>query len=250
MLNRVLRFLLVACVIPGALRAASDPFVGKWKVNPAKSTLIDEMTVELAGDNRYKLTFEPGLVDTIVADGSDQPALGGTTFSITVKGPGHWMVVRKKDGTKLLSAEWTLSADGKRLIDAFTQYLPSGTTLFSTPLPDDSTLFLPYVYERTAGTSGFVGTWDSDSAKVKKGIELDIQPDQGDGLSFKRSDEDTTAYLGRRVDERRLEIAYKVNGKITSTREVELSTDLRTLTITERPAGQHRPKSVLVFERE
>jgi hypothetical protein len=250
MLTRILRLLLMACLMTGALRAASDPFVGTWKVNPEKSTLTDEMTIEAAGANTFKMTFDPDSIDTIVANGSDQPALSGTTFSITVKGPNRWTVVRKKDGRTLLSADWTLSADGNTLSDAFTQYLPSGMTLFSTPLPDGSTLFLPYVYERTAGTAGFLGTWDSESAKVKRGIELEIQPSEGDSLSFKRSDEENTAIAGRRVDERHLEINYKSNGKITGTRQVELSTDLGTLTITERLAGQHRPKSVLVFDRQ
>ncbi len=272
MLNRVSQLLLMACLITGTLWAAGDPFVGTWKVNPGKSTLTDEMTVEAAGANRYKLTFEPGLVDTIVADGSDQPALSGTTFSITVKKPNNWTVVRKKDGRILLSADWTLSADGRTLNDAFTQYLPSGTTLFSQPLPDGSTLFLPYVYERTAGDSGFLGTWDSESAKVKAGMELQIQAYEGAGLSFKRSDEEMvkkitfdgndhpdldpkggdkgTTYSGRRMDERSLEITYKSKGKLTGTLQVELSTDLKTLTMTERLVGQRRPKSILVFDRE
>jgi hypothetical protein len=92
-------------------------------------------------------------------------------------------------GRTLLSTEWTLSADGKTLNDAFTQYLPSGMTLFSQALPDGSTLFLLYVYARTAGTSGFLGTWDSESAKVRTGIALEIQPYERVGLSFKRSDE-------------------------------------------------------------
>ncbi len=262
----------MACLTTGTLWAANDSFVGTWKVNPGKSTLTDEMTVETAGANRYKLTFEPGFVDTIVADGSDQPAVGGTTFSITVKSPNNWTVVRKKDGRILLSADWTLSADGRTLNDAFTQYLPSGTTLFSQPLPDGSTLFLPYVYERTAGDSGFLGTWDSESAKVKAGMELQIQADEGAGLSFKRSDEELvkkitfdgndypdldpkggdkgTAHSGRRVDERSLEITYKSKGEITGTLRVELSADLKALTMTERLVGQRRPKSILVFDRE
>ena len=157
LLLRSLLSLPVVCLTIGTLSAANDPFVGKWKVNPSKSKLYDEMKVEAAGANRFTFTFGPDQVDTVVADGSDQPALNGTTLSITVKGPNSWEVVRKMKGRQLLRAEWTLSEDGKTLNDAFTQYLPSGVTLFSEPLPDGSTLFLPYVYDRTAGNSGFPG---------------------------------------------------------------------------------------------
>ncbi len=48
-------------------------FVGKWKLNPSKSKLTDVMKVDIAGKNRYAITFGPGAVDTVVADGSDQP---------------------------------------------------------------------------------------------------------------------------------------------------------------------------------
>ena len=274
MFNRIFQLLLFACVVTGAASAANDPFVGKWKVNASKSKLIDEMKVEAAGPNTFKLTFTgaAGESETIVANGSDQPGLGGTTLSITVKGPNSWEVVRKMKDRTLLRADWTLSEDGKTLNDAFTQYLPNGTTLFSQSLPDGSTLFLPYVYERTTGNSGFPGTWDSESAKVKTGIELQIQPYEGDGLSFKRSDEEMvkrikldgndypeldpnggdkgTAYSGRRVNERSLEITYKFKSKTTSSRQIELSPDLKTLTMTERLVGETRPTSILVFDRE
>jgi hypothetical protein len=272
MLNRIFQQLLVAGLATSSIGAANDPFVGKWKVNPSKSKLNDEMKVEVEGANKYAITFGPGEVDIVVADGSDQPALSGTTLCITVKGPNHWEIIRKMKGRTLLTADWTLSEDGKTLNDAFTQYLPSGMTLFSQPLPDGSRLFLPYVYERTAGNSGFAGTWDSESAKVKAGIELQIQPYGGDGLSFRRSDEEMvnrvkldgneypdldtnrrdkgTAYSGQRVNERSLEITYKLKGRTTGTRQIELSTDLKTLTMTERLVGQSRPKSILVFDRE
>jgi hypothetical protein len=129
MLNRIFLSLPVVCLAIGTLWAANDPLVGKWKVNPSKSTLTDEMKVEAVGANKYTFTFGPGQVDTIVADGSDQAALSGTTLSITVKGPNSWEVVRKMKGRTLLTAHWTLSEDGKTLNDAFTQYLPDGTTL-------------------------------------------------------------------------------------------------------------------------
>jgi hypothetical protein len=272
MLNRALQLLLAGCLMTGTLWAADNPFAGKWKVNPAKSKLNDEMKVEAAGANRYAITFGPDQVDTIVADGSDQPALSGTTLSITVKGPNSWEIIRKMKGRIFIKADWTLSDGGKALNDAFTQYLPDGMTLFSQSLPNGSTLVLPYVYERSAGNSGFLGTWDSESAKVKTGLELEVLSYEGDGLSFKRSDEEMaksikldgndhpdldpsggdkgTAHSGRRTSERSLEVTEKFKGKITVTRQIELSTDLKTLTITERQVGQSRPKSVLVFDRQ
>ena len=261
MLSRPFRLLLVASLVTSSAWAANDPFVGKWKVNPSKSKLNDEMQVEVAGANRYAITFAPRFVDTVVADGSDQPALSGTTLSITVKGPNSWVVIRKQEGRTLLTGYWTLSEDGKTLNDAYSEYAPDGS----------KSLFLPYVYERTAGSSGFVGTWDSDSEKVKAGIELQIESYEGDGLSFDGRDaemnkkmkfdgndypnpnqrgEASAASSGHRVNERSLEITDKFRGKITATRQIELSTDLKTLTMTVRLAGQSRPKSVLVFDRE
>jgi len=248
MLNRTFPLLLVASVVTGTLWAANDPFVGKWKVNPSKSKLNDEMKVEVAGANRYAVTFAPGVVDTVVADGSDQPGLRGTTLSITVKGPNNWEVIRKMKGRTLLTGYWTLSEDGKTLNDAYTEYAPDG-----------STSSVPYVYERTAGSSGFPGTWDSVKEEVGTVIELTIQSYQGDGLAFD-SHELTLAKKitfdgrdslssGRRVNERSLEITNKSQGKVTGTQQVELSPDLKTLTMTARQ-GDHSKPTILVFERE
>ena len=144
MLKRIFQSLLVVSLASSAW-AANDPFVGHWKVDPSKSKLYDEMKVDAAGANRYAITFGPGQVDTVVADGSDQPALSGSTLSIKEKGSNSWELIRKMKGRMLLRADWTLSEDGKTLNDAFTQYLPDGMSLFSQPLPNGSTLVLPYV---------------------------------------------------------------------------------------------------------
>jgi hypothetical protein len=237
MLNRTFQLRLVVCMVASTLWAASDPFVGKWKVNPSKSKFTDQMKVEVAGPNRYAITFRPGAVETVGADGSDQPGMRGTTLSITVEGSNTWKVIRKREGRTLLTGIWTLSGDGKTLNDAFTGYQPDG-----------STLSLHYVYERTAGSSGFPGTWDSVSEEVKSVIELQIQPYDGDGLSFNGPAAQMTKNIkfdgndypdfgpnvapgssssGRRVNERSLEITDKFQGKITASRQIELSTDLR-----------------------
>ena len=260
MLNRIVRLLLVACLATGTLWAANDPFVGKWIVNPSKSKPTDQMKVEVAGANKYTITFAPGAADTIVADGSDQPGLLGTTFSIAVEGPNNWKVTRKKGGRTLLRANWTLSGDGKTLTDAYTEYEDDG-----------SILNLHYVYERTAGSSGFPGTWVSVSEGVNAVIELQVQPYGGDGLSFNSPAAQVTknikfdgmdypdlgpnatpgsASSGRRVNARSLEITDKFQGKTMDTRQIELSKDLKTLTMTVRLVGQSKPKTILVFDRE
>jgi hypothetical protein len=260
MIHRTFQLLLVGCLVTGTLWAANDPFVGKWKVNPAKSKLNDEMKVEAAGANRYTFTFAPGAVDTVVADGSDQPALQGTTLSVTAKGPDNWVVIRKMKGRTLLTGYWTLSADGKTLSDDYTEFAPDG-----------SKTNILYMYERTAGRSGFTGTWDSDSEKVKPGIELQIEPYEGDGLSFDSRGADMvekikfngndypavdpdaspgSASSGRGVNERSVDITEKLKGEIACTRRIELSRDLKTLTMSLHLVGQNRPQSILVFDRE
>ena len=250
------RLLVVACVVTGTLWAAGDPFVGKWKVNASRSKLTDEMKVEALGADKYAITFGPGAVDTIVADGTDQPALQGTTLSITVGGPNNWKVVRKKEGRTIVIGLWTLSGDGRTLDDDFTAYQSDG-----------STTKVHYVYERTAGSSGFTGTWDSASEELNSVIELEIQPYEGDGLSFKGPGMSENIKFdghdypkpnaapgsvssGRRLNKRSLELTGKLQGKITETRRIELSKDLKTLTMSMLQPGESKPKNILVFERE
>ena len=245
MLNRILKLLLFACFAMSAVWAAGDPFVGKWKVNPSKSKITDEMKVEIVGENKYAFTFVPGAVDTIVADGTDQPTPDGTTLSVTVEGPNNWKVVRRKDGRKIISALWTLSADGKTLDDAFTQYQPDG-----------SPISVNLTYQRTAGASGFTGTWDSvSSSGLDSNIELEIRPYQGDGLTLISPVAGGTQNIkfdgkdNRRVDQRSLELTNTSKGQ-TRVTQIEVSADLKTLTINIYLASAKQLGTILVFDRE
>lgn len=51
------------------------------------------------------------------------------------------------------------------------------------------------------------------------------------------------------MNERTLELTVKINDKVTDTRQIELSPDLKTLTMTVHPVGQSEP-NILVFDRE
>ena len=259
MSKRRLKLLLVGCVAMRTLSGGSDPFMGKWKLNPSKSQITDEMKVEPVGTNKYALTFSGTDPETVVADGTDQAAVFGTTLAITVQSPNTWKVVRKKDGHMLISAIWKLSEDDKTLTDAFTGYDAKGSA--ST---------VDYVYKRLAGTSGFAGAWENTTQDTNSSFELHIEAWQVDGLSFITPADHTTRNMKldgrdypstgpnlpqgstssvRRVNEHTLEVTEKIRGKVIDTQELILTSDLKTLTATMHLIGQSRP-NVLVFERE
>lgn len=259
MAKRAFQLILIVCLAAGTLWAADSPFEGKWKLNPSRSQLIDQMKVIAAGPNKYTLNFTGDNTETVVADGTDQPGLFGSTASITVLAPDTWKMVRKSGGRTTISAIWKLSKDGNTLTDDFTGYRADG-----------STSNLLYVYKRTAGTSGFPGTWESVSEQVNSVLEIQIGSFQGDGLSFIYPSQKMTTNMmfdgkdystagpdipagvsmsGHRLNERSLEITQKVGGKVFTTQQVEVSPDLKTLTMTIHVPGRSKP-DIQVFERE
>jgi hypothetical protein len=268
--KRTLLLLLTAWLTTGTLWGASDPFVGKWKLDDRRSKQTDQMTIEAAGPNRYIFDFGPGgsppfapesahETETIVADGTEQPGHSGTTLSVTPVEPNTWKLVRRKDGYTVMTAIFKLSADAKTLSDSFTASRPDGWT-FS----------INYVFARTAGSSGFAGRWESSNEKVNSVYELEIQPYEEDGLTLSLPAEHFatkmkfdgkdypvqgtevapgSASSGHRVNDRTLEITDKINGRTIDTQQITLSPDLRTLTMTVRQADQSTPNT-LVFNRE
>jgi hypothetical protein len=258
MAKGILQLLLAVCVFAGVAQAADNPFTGKWKMNPAKSRLTDQMKVEGAGPNKYNMNFSGDNIETIVADGTDQPGLFGSTLAIFVEGPDSWKVVRKNNGKVTIIGLWKLSADGKTLTDNFTGFRADG-----------STSNLHYIYQRTAGSSGFVGTWESVETDVNSKYEIEIQPFEGDGLSFINASAQMTqsvkfdgkdypatgkapeglASSGRRISDHAVERTDKIKGKTLYTQQIEVSPDGKTLTVTAHVPGQDKP-NIQVFDRE
>jgi hypothetical protein len=257
MLKRALLLLMVGCGLSAAAWAQDSPFIGDWKLNPAKSKLTDEMKIGSLGANRYSFDFGGGPM-VAVADGTDQPGTFGMTIAVSVGGPDKWTVLRKKDGRVIVTGIWTLSNNGRKLNDHYTAVRPSG-----------GITSLDYVYERRGDGQGFAGDWVSTTEQVNSEFVMHVKPFEDVGLSFitpggagtknVKFDGKDYANIGavvdglaasaRRVDERTVEVTDKANGKPTDTQEIKASEDGKTLTITIHITGRSQP-DVQVFERQ
>ena len=269
MAKRTWHLLLILPLLSATLHADSGnsvaPFLGKWKLDPSHSRLTDQMKVEPAGPNKFNLTFSGDNVETVVADGTDQPGLYGTTIAIIVQDANNWKVVRKNKGRISIVGLWQLSPDRKSLTDNFTSYRDNGTTSN-----------LHYIYQRIAGpdvdanASGFAGTWESTTEDVTTAYEIEVRPFHEDGLSFINAGGQVVESLefdgreypgsgsgvphgyassGHRINDRTLDRIDKVNGKVLYSREIEVSGDGKILTMTVHVPGRQKP-DVMVFNRE
>jgi len=255
---RTLSILSIACLAIASASAATDPFAGDWKLNPAKSKISDQMKVNCVETNKCIFDLGP-IPETIVLNGTDQPGEFGTTLAVTVEAPDRWKVVRKKDGHMLISAIWSLSSDANTLTDDFTSIRSDGTTNN-----------IKYTYKRSGPGSAFTAIWIGTPQAMSSTVVLQIRPYQNDGLSFTDSRGQDTNNLkfdgkdyphagpnalagyvssGRRIDSSSIELTDKVNGTLLRTRKLELSPDRKTLNITVNIPGRSEP-DIQVFEHQ
>ncbi|MFY9748934.1 MAG: hypothetical protein WA891_18825 [Acidobacteriaceae bacterium] len=258
MLKRTLMSLVFASLAAGVAWAAENPFIGEWKLDSSKSRIPDEMKVTSKGGNTYVFNFA-GTDETIVVDGTDQPGIRGTTLSVKAEAPDTWIVERKQGGRLLLRATWKLAKDGSTLTDYYRQFVPDG-----------STVSMDYVYQRSGEGVGFAADWRSIKETMNSSLTLEVKAYESEGLTFTiPAEQDTKSVVKldgqdypqgpdarpgstssiRRVDENTLEMTDKRGEKVTDTREIRLSADGKTLTMTVNGPGRREP-DVLVFERE
>ena len=246
------------CVAPLAL-AADDSFVGKWKFNPDKSQLNGlTYKVEDAGNNQYKFVFGDD-AETVTVDGKPTMTKYGNTWSVTKSGSNAWHWVTKRNGKTTSDAMWTVSDDG-----ATSTYVSTETRADGSTSHDETKL------KRTAGTSGLVGTWESTEIKIGSPSTIEIAMWEKDGYSikipiykgetnFKLDGKDYTpkgprvakgtTISGKKIDDRTMELTYKLNGKTNETDRWELSTDGKTLTNTVTYPGVDK-QEVDVYDRQ
>ncbi len=240
------------CAAPLAL-ATDDSFVGKWKLNPDKSTL-NGLTYKVADAGKNQVTFTFGDDTETVTLGKEHTTKYGNTWLISESGPNAWKWVQKRNGKVTSDATWTVASDGTTSTYVDTETRPDGSSSHDT-----------VELKRTEGSGpGLVGTWESTSIKIGSPGTMEMASWEGDGYtmknpayksstSFKLDGKEYTpkgpqVAKGMTVsgkadgDAHKMELTYKLKDKTIETDSWELSADGKTLTNTINFSGESKPE--------
>ena len=258
MLSFTLRVVVLIAVFGSAL-LADDPFVGKWKLNLAKSKLTGQvMEIKEVPGKGYEFK-EDEHTDVIFADGLDHPTHFGDTMSITQKKSDTWAITWKREGKVVMDTVWKVSKDSRTLTYTATGMRPNGQR-FSNQM----------TARRMGGDSGLAGRWESTDVKLSSPREIYIEMWGSDGqvITFpgrkevirmkfdgkEYADEGPTVVegatsSGRRIDERTIETTEKIKNRLIETAKATISADGNTQTIVITEPDDPTPV-ILVYERE
>jgi len=139
--------------------APALPFLGRWKLNPAKSDLQTTRFVfdgAASGDITMRAQ---GLTQTFRIDGKERPGVMGSMMTWTQTGPRSWKTVYRMAGVDNNIDQYTLSEDGKTL----TMY-----TEFLVPVRSEQTM----TFTRLSGGPGLMGTWQTRTLQGDASLEM------------------------------------------------------------------------------
>ena len=238
---------------------ADDPFMGKWKLDLAKSKMAGQK-IEIRASSANGFTFkEDEHSDLIIADGLDHPTHYGDTMAITQMKPDTWSITYKREGKVVLNTTWKVSRDGKKLTWTGNGIRPNGVS-FKNQM----------TAKRIAGDSGLAGTWETTDVKLSSPREIYIAPNGTEGhtvtfpgrrqtvrLNFdgkEYPDEGPTVVegsttAGRRLDARTIETTERVKGRVIEVAKATVSEDGATQTIVVTEPDDPTPV-LLVYRRE
>lgn len=161
--------------------AADPPYVGKWKMNPAKSDFGETtVTYEQLPSGEMQAT-QAGVSYKFKLDGKEYPAMFGSTATWKALGANSWEATYKLNGKVLTTDTLTLSADGKSMTVNSKGKKPNGEML------DDTV-----VSERVSGGPGLAGKWKTKNVKSAAPSVLEIASTGADSVMYKVVDIDLT----------------------------------------------------------
>jgi hypothetical protein len=136
--------------------AADNPWIGAWKLDPAKSHFTgDTFTYSKAANGMMHFSDGSTFNFDFNIDGKEYKTVYDRTTTWTAAGDNAWDTVMKANGKVLGKSHRQLSADGKTLTITGTGTKPDGTTFNDVS-----------VYTRVTGTTGLVGKWRSTKVTI------------------------------------------------------------------------------------
>src|SRR5829696_7409827 len=166
-----LRAVAAFVVLVGASLVAADPsYVGKWKLNTAKSQLTgDTVTISKAADGM--MTFDgQGFKYSFKTDGKEYPTPDGATASWTQTSPDAYDVTITGGGKPIATYHAVVKGDGLNLTGKLSK-------------ADGTTSDFSVAYKRKSGGPGLAGTWTSTEVKAPIST-LDVAAEASDGVSI------------------------------------------------------------------
>lgn len=167
-----------------SLAAEQASYLGKWKMNVAKSDFGEStITYEQTPSKEFKVTAD-GETRTFKMDGKDYPSFDGRTAAWKQVDERTWQSTHKLDGKTLWTRTTQVSQDGKTL-----RVELEGTNPDGTPIEDITT------YERVSGGPGLIGKWKTKKVEATAG-EMELVPHGTDGIVW------TDSAMGSKVTAR------------------------------------------------
>jgi hypothetical protein len=255
-MKNLTRALVAAAFIVTTVFAADPPYVGKWKINQAKSNVAGA-TVTIANAPNGMMSFESqGYTYTFKTDGTDYPTPDGGTTAWTATSPTVWDVTNKLRGKVASTIHLEMQGDGLTVAGKIVK-------------PDGGAMDFTASYKRVSGGPGFPGKWVSTEVKMPT-VTLEIAANGASGIAIKddtgsvasgQFDSKDNPALGmmagskntfafRKLDPSSFEVTLKLDGKPMNVEVYSVSADGKTLTVDGTPTNAKTEKYKLVFDKQ
>ena len=170
-----------AALLASALVAAADPaYVGKWKLNTAKSDFGQLTATYEAVPGGFKATMD-GVSYTFTTDGKPVATPWGTMASVKAIDASTWEATNTVNGKLFSTDTIKLGADGKTMTVVSKMTQPTGGNSENT-----------MTFTRVSGGPGLAGTWKAAKMSSTTAGLVEIAVKGADGIVLKFLDQSAT----------------------------------------------------------
>jgi len=159
---------------------AQSPFDGTWKTNMAESKLSQKPYVYSVNNGMYDCESCVPKINSVKADGQDQPVTGQTydTIAVQVVDANSIHITTKKAGKTVSDQTRTASPDGKMMTIAITNYPADGSQSYKVEVK------LARASKGPAGSNATSGSWHIQNLNEDAAGLTSTWKGSGDGLSM------------------------------------------------------------------